>query len=227
MGLNQVLAPGLKLSVDVPRCPGGRFWSTLVGLSPERYLIVENGERNGVPLPLENGDDCIVRFVVREDIYGFPCRVMGRITWPDHLVFLSYPERIDSMQLLKGKRFQVLLDAVVAESPVGEHLAAQPLRLILALAADGCLVDSDRPEPLRVTRHLTFHLPGQGLLRNLRATVKSVRTLAGRHQIVLAFEPDQDEALARLAVYLKHLDQLQMDAAMERLSCLDGSTGEA
>lgn len=83
----------------------------LVGLEPHEYLIV----RLDLPVELTNqaqpGTSMAVRYISLGNDYGFSSSVIHRISTPDRLVFITYPDVIQNIDVRKSSRVSCLIPA--------------------------------------------------------------------------------------------------------------------
>lgn len=94
---------GTRLQVQLSGMEG-QFRSNLVGMEPERYLIVQVPMMTGILNKLQEGNRATVRYLYSGYIYGFSSTVMHFSTKPAPLLFLAYPKTVEIIELRKSKR---------------------------------------------------------------------------------------------------------------------------
>jgi len=83
----------------------------LVGLEPHEYIIV----RLELPVELTDlaqpGKPLTVRYIRLGNEYGFSSSIIHRINIPDRLVFITYPDVIQNIDVRKSSRVSCLIPA--------------------------------------------------------------------------------------------------------------------
>lgn len=83
----------------------------LIGLEPQEYLIV----RLELPAELtdqpQHGTPLSVRYISLGNEYGFSASIIHRISTPDRLVFITYPDVIQNIDVRKSSRVNCLIPA--------------------------------------------------------------------------------------------------------------------
>ena len=88
-----------------------RFKAILIGMEPPKYIILKI---LSAPVLQENigiGSDMIVRYVFMGNVFAFRAVLLGIITEPFHLTFISYPDKIESLNLRSEKRVECNIPA--------------------------------------------------------------------------------------------------------------------
>ena len=92
----------------------GRTPGTLVGLVPERYLVLGlGGERDANYSKLFKGNSIVVRYIFDGAVYGFQTASLGSVTSPDRLLFVSYPSIVAEQSLRSFPRSACVLAAEI------------------------------------------------------------------------------------------------------------------
>ncbi|HOV86686.1 MAG TPA: flagellar brake domain-containing protein [Syntrophobacteraceae bacterium] len=161
---------------------GVQVKTSLVGMDPDRYLIVKPPKGAGAVQPFCLGVDIICRYFHSGYVYGFRSRILHRTFTPFALLFLSYPKAVETVNLRKEPRIDCFLasEAVIA--------GVKHPGVIADLSTGGCrfVVGQDRDLGLpqvKVEDELIIHtrfagdaepkaLPGR--VRNLRMEKEKV-----------------------------------------------------
>ena len=80
--------------------------SELVGMQGGKYLIVHLSEHNWQKSRLKTGDTLLAKYISSDDVFGFNTRVITIIEEPDHLVFLEYPDEVESCNIRSQTRIK-------------------------------------------------------------------------------------------------------------------------
>lgn len=221
MTLEKILSPGTEVLVQSPLVLSPRFFSCLRGYQPGKYLILDNQRKDGTARALEPGMSCIIRLLRQTQVFGFKTKVLFRTSLPAPLVFLSYPEEMESLAVLKGKARQVLFDTVFSPHKLHGQVEDQPPGLILNLTENGCLVENEEPVDINSLLYLSFTLPESEPIQDLSVEVKTCRSLAGRSHIVFNFLDANPAQRGKIKTYLRTLDELNIKTAFHRTSSLE------
>ncbi len=105
-----VASLGIDVSIQVGEA-GKRFKSVLVGMQDQQYLIIHLPQPLSLGRELREGMDLILRYVHFGSVYGCMVTVRGLILKPFPLLFLSYPNQVECVELRKVKRVECMLPA--------------------------------------------------------------------------------------------------------------------
>jgi putative nucleotidyltransferase with HDIG domain len=116
------------------QCHGENFRvkTTLVGMEAGQLLIVRPPQLTQIQARFQQQGPVVVRFVHAGTIYGFQAEVLNYVTNPLHLLFISYPHKIETINLRKNPRIDCFL---LAEAEVQEQKCEG---VILDLSVGGC-----------------------------------------------------------------------------------------
>ena len=110
----------------------------LIGIDNGKYMII----RTPPPHTLGNashlflkGNDIYVKYVYKGTIYGFRSKIIDHIDEPFKLLFIEYPEEIESYDFRGNKRVECYLPAFVS---IAEHRIEGS---ITDISKAGCLFD--------------------------------------------------------------------------------------
>jgi c-di-GMP-binding flagellar brake protein YcgR len=101
---------GCKLFVQIEGVKE-RLSSFLIGMMPKSYLIIHTPALTGIEYILLEGREVVLRYVYLGEIYGFHSTVLRSITSPSKITFLSYPQKIEKINLRKEPRIRCFIPA--------------------------------------------------------------------------------------------------------------------
>jgi hypothetical protein len=168
-----------------PDTPERAATSQLIGMQVGSYLIVQLTENNWLQTRLTVGETLAARYVLSDDVFEFKTRVIRMIDDPDFLLFLDYPEVVNSCNIRTEKRVECFL-------PVRITLDRFCLSgVIVNINQNGCLCMVDNgpfPDPCSL-EHLTLNLPyGQTETLSIKADIRSIRKRGTQTSIGLIFK---------------------------------------
>ncbi len=142
-----------------------RLSSELIGIEDGKYLIIKMPPMHtmdNVSGLLRNGNDVAVKYMYKGTIFGFQSQIIDLIYNPFKLVFIEYPEKIESYDFRGNKRVECFLPANIR---IAEHKIEG---CITDISKAGCLFDIETPELedginlLELNNEICvgFHLPG-------------------------------------------------------------------
>jgi hypothetical protein len=162
-------ARGTRLSVEL----GGflliqfqgledRFKVSFVGMEAEEFLIVRTPASHFLKEHLISGTQVTVRFVHLGNAYGFRSSILSHVSNPVPLLFLSYPQKIETLNLRKAKRIECFIPASARIRDRGFA------GLITDISTDGCRFSFKLPKgnqavDIEVDDELTLSFPLLGM----------------------------------------------------------------
>ncbi|HPA15513.1 MAG TPA: flagellar brake protein [Desulfobacterales bacterium] len=87
------------------------FKSNLVGLMPQEFLIIEMPSSYKIS-GLQRGKHLFVNYLSLGNAYEFDSSILGIISEPFPLLFLSYPEKVQKLDLRKNSRVNCYIPAI-------------------------------------------------------------------------------------------------------------------
>lgn len=112
--------------------------SKLIGMKVGAYLIVDVSGAEPDTASLTTKETIQVRYVNQDDIFRFSSRILMTLDHPDHLVFLHYPDKVESCNVRSHKRVDCFMQIHVKSD--GRRDPA----VITNISAKGCLCSMDR-----------------------------------------------------------------------------------
>lgn len=186
-----------------------RFFSHYCGVSHDRFLIVEVKEGKSIQGRLMAGNTVTVRFVSDGTVFGFVSKIILYITKPFHLIFLTYPDEIETLELRACERADTFLQAQAHTEEFNLSGA------ILDLSCSGCLfmatmAEGDRPDAVKDTREvvLSFDIPAIAGKVDMPCRVVSIKREERKLRLGLCFLSDEKTVLDAIADYVDDILRL-------------------
>ena len=179
---------GTRLQVQLSGMEG-QFKSNMIGMEPERYLIVQVPMMTGILNKLHEGNRATLRYLYSGYIYGFTSSVMHFSTKPAPLLFLAYPKTVEIIELRKSKRVDCFFpgQAIIQEY---EYPGA-----IVDISSGGCKFSLDSSSEAKVPQievgeaiNLLFQLLGSSQRHSANGNVRSISR--DQAKVVLGIEFD-------------------------------------
>ncbi len=120
-----------------------RLSSELVGIEDGKYLIVKMPPLHtmkNISNLLIKSKEIAVKYTYKGTIFGFESRIIDLIHKPFKLVFIEYPDKIDSFDFRGNKRVECFLPAKIK---IAEHTIEGS---ITDISRAGCLFTIETPE---------------------------------------------------------------------------------
>jgi len=173
-GLRLQIDLGIKVLLELEKQPE-KWNGLLVGMEPERYLIVRVPALAAAKNHLQPGSHTVCRYICRGNVVQFRTKVLGHVLHPVKLLFLKFPSGFQVLNLRKNPRIECFLPADVDIE--GRHYPGT----LLDISIGGCKfssrgVSSDISSQLPVGASITLFstlfsepspLPFAGLVRHV------------------------------------------------------------
>ncbi len=168
-----------------PDTPERSATSQLIGMQVGSYLIVQLTENNWGQTQLTVGETLSARYVLSDDVFEFKTSVIRMIDDPDYLLFLDYPEVVNSCNIRTEKRVECFL-------PVRITLDRFCVSgVIVNINQNGCLCMVDNA-PFTDTCSLEQMnldlLYGQSQTLSIKADIRSIRKKGTQTSMGLMFK---------------------------------------
>lgn len=119
-----------------------RFRSAYFGCKPDSFLIVQMPGIPGIREKVVAGGNLVVRYMSRGMVYGFYAYPLNHVLRPCPLIFLSFPQTIEKVNLRKTERVETFIEAkAIYEDNIMEGL-------IIDLSEGGCGYTASRTSGL-------------------------------------------------------------------------------
>lgn len=177
--------------------------TTLVGMERNSYLIARSPQISGIRTKLHKENHVTVRYLYEGKVYGFKCTLLGVIDEPFRLMLLSYPERIETVNLRKQERVSCFLPAKLIKDNLDYA------GVILDISAGGCnfffdLSGHEGLPDVKVGDEVKFslHIGGSSGIKTVQATVRNLRSGGDRMTMGAQFQNVDIETLDNLETYI-------------------------
>ncbi len=188
------LRPGLFVEVEI-KSSKKRFRSHIIGLKDDEYLVMELPDPkryNGLKEAIIEQESLIIRTIFEKtsgECAAFSCRVLSKVTFPDKLLFVSFPHSLCCKQLRREKREFVSVKAHISFlSSDNENIHANGT--IIDLSHGGCCLQLGKDEVSHVKQEkvvVTFTSPNTQTAQKLVASIRSHKKEQSRLILGLAF----------------------------------------
>jgi c-di-GMP-binding flagellar brake protein YcgR len=189
-------------------------WDTIfIGSKPRRYLILEQPKVNGLPVKFDDNSKWSINFINNGQIFNFLSEVIGSCSRPVPLVFLSYPESVETANLRHAKRYPVRIPMTAEETePQGEETPpAFTKGLILDLSIGGCLAATTGDLPLERNLSVNLYLDDRESINGLKMEKKCGRRVMGTFYSGLSFLPtNKPEAIAKISEIISGIENIPL-----------------
>jgi c-di-GMP-binding flagellar brake protein YcgR len=167
-------------------------WDTIfIGSKPKRYLVLEQPKVNGLPIKFDDNSKWSINFINNGQIFNFLSEVIGTCSRPVPLVFLSYPENVETANLRHNKRYPVRIPITVEEIPETKDAPAIPATkgLILDISLGGCLAATTGDLPVETNLSVNLYFDKEVSINGLKMEKKSGRRVMGTFYSGLSYLP--------------------------------------
>lgn len=204
---------GSALNLQFPN-EESRHMFSLIGMDIDEILIVKPKAFPQVLHLIEEGVSVVVRYLSNGKVFGFRSRILGKVVKPLPMVFLSYPDRLETINLRQKERIYCYLPA--------QLLTAQATLpgMVVDLSEGGCRWVSKNPLlpkeihlTINETIHIAFPLPGKCGVIHLQAMIRVVNQEPGLIQVGMAFQNMNAQAAEDIARYVAEAKSVQQKMA--------------
>ncbi len=194
----------LRLQIEGTR---RRLSCELIGVDDGKYLIVKIPSLHtmeNVSNLLVNGNEITAKYMHKGTMFGFQSTIIDLIHNPFKLVFIKYPDKIDSYDVRGNKRVECFLPANVK---ITEHILEGS---ITDISRAGCLFTLDTREhegcinllQLNNKMRIGFYLPGIAEELSADADQKSIKIDTDDSSIGIEFVEMDSSVKAKLNDFL-------------------------
>jgi len=191
------------------------YWSTLVGMDRGQYLICTTPRIPGIWVAVNGHEEAVIRYLYRGVVYGFKSRLLNLIDEPFRLLFLSYPENIETVNLRQHQRIPCLVPATAKKDDAVYN------GVLLDLSLTGCCfafdTASDDEEPgIGPGQEIGVSFQVAGLTGSpmINVEVVNVRKRGRKVTIGGSFKDLKDDTLAAVRT---HIEMIQEFVDMEEM----------
>ncbi len=194
---------GVRLQLQVgPKDARLKLSGTLIGMSPEEFLIVAIPEIAGVLARLSELSPVTVRYVFCGGVYGFTSSILSCIHKPKLMLFMSYPHSVDVIDLRKTKRMLSLLPA----SAIIQH--KNFTGVLVDMSEGGCRLSLDTESeglPFIYSGEeisISLQLTGTAIPRIIRGSVQHIRHDGKFAEMGIKFKEDDSDSMIGIRNYV-------------------------
>jgi len=180
--------------------------AVLVGMVPGEYLIIRVPPVPGILNRLSNGDPVIVRYLFEGNLYGFNSSILTHIYKPALIMFLCYPEVVETLNLRKAQRVQCCFPVMLKKD--GQEFKAVILDISLGGSRVGLDMDGINSLSFEIdqTICLSFHLSGIAAQEQvINGTVKNFRKDEQHCEMGIQFDRENEVVLNNIKDFLDDL----------------------
>lgn len=177
------LAVGLPLKLSmVQRGQQEGYASTLLGWKEYAWLICEWPSQAAHGTEIPRGTACTVSYMHHGKLVGYRSEIRDLVMTPVPLLFLAYPQSVETMHLRKHVRVSsgepVLLERMEGRASYGGGLSSPDMAggILRDLSVGGCSIVLSQPHSWMragIKVRMEFELAGLGHVTNLTGIVKS------------------------------------------------------
>lgn len=185
--------------------------STLVGMVPDKYLVVTTPNPfSVVETALSSASRIVIKYLHFGKLYMFKTKLIKAIDDPYHLLFLDYPTVVHYHELRKAKRTKIFIPTTLALSNSKEFSG-----VLIDLSGLGCLcqVKSKENSPLPKVEvnakiNLRCLLPGLKGEQELKGEVKNIKKNIGESWIGIEFTNLQEDIRESIERYVYSVESI-------------------
>ena len=205
----EIFHPGVAVVIQPTTQYREKLTSCFRGYKGKEYIILDAPLRGGVPLNLGENTPCVVRFIYEGQIVGFKTYVLAQTRTPYPLVFLSFPDSVETSDIRKSQRYPVRINSVVAPRKLNGAAENYPVSYVLNVSAGGCLVETAEPFSLGQTLFATIYLPDSLKVNDLETIVKRCVKKGDNFRLGLEFADVLDYGYEQIQTFLQSLEAFQ------------------
>jgi len=168
-----------------PENPGRCVTSELIGMQVGKYLIVQIADQNLRENRLMDGELLRVKYILSDDVFGFNSHIIRTLQDPDDLLFLEYPQEVESCNIRAQKRVECFL-------PIQISMEETCLKgTIFNINEKGCLCTVDNSPLLDSSRTNLVHLElsyGQFETLSIKGEIKNSRQEGNQTRFGIRFD---------------------------------------
>ncbi|WP_243544055.1 flagellar brake protein [Pseudodesulfovibrio tunisiensis] len=206
-GIKLEVSPGRDVIVHVPGTDQN-YRGTIVGNDPYEFAIAKVRIPSKVRKQLSFGSAVVLRYIHKGTVYGFRTAMLNFITSPTPLLFFSYPDVIEKIDLRQSSRVRCNIDATL-------HAVDGDVEcIVINVSETGCKIATrdDRRGPLRDMEPdskyiVSMNLGDMGKLK-LPIAVKNIKSRKGILNLGTMFLDSKPEEMDQINRYLEKIQRL-------------------
>jgi ribosome-associated toxin RatA of RatAB toxin-antitoxin module len=151
-----------------------KFKSILIGIEAPTYLMVRMQIPTRFRNQIDEGTTFMIRYIYMGEVYGFRSKLIGSVKKPYKITFLSYPDRVDSLNIRRAQRVSCFIPATI-------ELTQKRLRgLVLEISKSGTRftinADNEIVKEVKIddAARISFPLLGFEGIHSFNGLIKSI-----------------------------------------------------
>lgn len=208
----EIFRPGLTIVLELKDRPGVKMTSFFRGFKNKDYLIIEHPSKEGKLVPVGDEALCVIRFIYDGNVIGFRSRIIAVIRTPYPLIFVRFPQAVETSKLRKSERYPVRIDSVCSNKPLYGAVDAYPRDVILNLSSGGCQVEAFEPQEKESIIYMTIFLPETRQVNDVEVEVKRVEKRGEKYLLGLSFADVIAQNYEIVKNYIQTLEAFQVRA---------------
>ncbi len=151
-----------------------KFKSILIGIEAPTYIMVRMRIPSRFRNQIDNGTIFLVQYVYMGHLYGFRTKSLGSVEKPYKVTFLSYPEKVESLNIRKAPRVSCFIPATL------ETDKEQLRGLVMEISKSGIRftikTDKGDTNDMKINDSLEISFPLLGFegIHKLKGIIKSI-----------------------------------------------------
>jgi len=209
-GVNLELTMGNELVVMLPGRPGG-YRGSIIGFDAYEYIVANVRMPQAIRSSLSYRDEIIVKYLNEGTVYGFRSNILNHVTRPAPLVFFTYPNSIEKLDLRRASRFNCNIDGTIYTME-GKGYDC----LVLNVSETGCMVaaSANARDPLNNVdvdddMLVAMQLGSLGTIK-LPIAIKNISKEKGTVRFGSMFLDISDEERSLLIRYVEKIERLSL-----------------
>jgi c-di-GMP-binding flagellar brake protein YcgR len=157
----------------------------LIGMQVGKYLIVQLSDLNWKKGCVKKNEQVQVKYISSNDVFGFSSKIITTLKTPDFLIFLTYPENVDSCSVRSQKRVDCFLPVTIKKQDKTVNA------IIININQNGCLCSLDKETALLLDKddQITIHLSyGEFDSISIASQVRGVQKNSSQTKIGIKFD---------------------------------------
>jgi len=207
-GVNLGLALGSELVVIFPDTNTG-YRGKIVGFEPYEYIVATLRLPKSVRSSLSYKGELIIKSLHEGTVYGFRSHMLNHITRPAHLLFFTYPDSLERLDLRKSSRTSCNIDGSIFTMEGKEYDC-----LVLNVSETGCkvAVSVNARDPLHTLETgedllVSMQLGNVGAVK-LPVGIKNITKEKGNIHFGCMFLDINEEEKEQIAQYVDKIERL-------------------
>lgn len=196
---------GTRLQIQISSVKA-RLTSELIGLKPYEFMIIAMPLIPGILDQINENDQVIVRYERDGTIYGFEAYLIRHVVRPSPMLFITYPDVVESLELRGEKRIHSLVPCEIETKKIKKE------SLILDLSTGGCRISIDKGKNIKEDVFkvgdvliINFSLPNISRDFSLIGKLRNVKSDQNKLILGLQFADMDQEARNNIQTYIENL----------------------